>query len=89
MGACNDHSFEPEVLRMEVERRITTVNAGVTSDTWHEIAEADLNIDEMYVFHSNLPAASYRARLRPMDDIVEHYTYAVAFNKTPGLSRRF
>jgi hypothetical protein len=89
MGACNDHSFEPEVLRMEVERRITTVNAGVTSHTWHEIAEAGLNIDEMYVFHSNLPAASYRARLRPMDDIVEHYTYAVAYNKTPGLSRRF
>ena len=74
---------------MEVHRRIKTVQAGVTSYTWFEISEANLNIDEMYVFYSNLPA-SYRARVKsPMDEIVEHYTIAVAYTKTPGLSIGF
>ena len=54
-----------------------------------EISEANLDIDEMYVFYSNLPA-SYRARVKsPMDEIVEHYTIAVAYTKTPGLSTGF
>jgi hypothetical protein len=89
LGACNDHSFEPEMLRMEVLRRIKTVNAGVTSYTWYEISEVDLNIDEMYVFYSNLPA-SYRGRVKsPMDGVVEHYTVAVAYTKTPGLTAGF
>ena len=89
LGACNDHSFEPEVLTMEVHRRIKTVDAGVTSYTWFKISEVNLNIDEMYVFYSNLPA-SYRARVKsPTDDIVEHYTIAVAYTRTPGLSIGF
>jgi hypothetical protein len=70
LGACNDHSFEPEVLTMEVHRRIKTVDAGVTSHAWPKIYEANLNIGELYVFYSNLPA-SYRARVKsPIDDIV-------------------
>ena len=89
LGACNDHSFAPEVLTMEVHRRIKTVDAGVTTNTWFEISEADLNIDEMYVFYSNLPA-SYRARVKsPTDGLVEHYTIAVAYTKTPYLSIGF
>ena len=89
LGACNDHSFEPEVMTMEVHRRFKTVHAGVSSYAWVKISEADLNIDEMYVFYSNLPA-SYRARVKsPTDGIVEHYTYAVAYTKTPGLSIGF
>ncbi len=89
LGACNDHSFEPEVLTMEVHRRIKTVDAGVTTYTWYEISEVNLDIDEMYVFYSNLPA-SYRARVKsPTDDIVEHYTIAVAYTKTPYLTSGF
>ena len=89
LGACNDHSFEPEVLTMKVHRRLKTVQAGVTTITWLEIAEADLNIDEMYVFYSFLPA-SYRARVEsPSDGIVEHYTIAVAYTKTAYLTTGF
>ena len=89
LGACNDHSFAPEVLTMEVHRRIKTVDAGVTSYTWVEIHQAELNIDEMYVFYSYFPA-NYRGRVKsPMDAIVEHYTVAVAYTKTPGLTTAF
>jgi hypothetical protein len=89
LGACNDHSFFPETLRMEVERRIKIVHAGVTTYTWFEISQVDLNIDEMYVFYSNLPA-SYRARVKSLEDaVVEHYTVAVAYTKTPGLTIGF
>jgi hypothetical protein len=89
LGTCNDHSFFPEVLTMEVHRRIKTVDNGVTSYAWYEISEVGLDIDEMYVFYSNLPA-SYRAEIRsPEDGIVEHYTVAVAYTKTPGLTISF
>jgi hypothetical protein len=89
MGACNDHSFNPELLTMEVRRRIKTVTNGVTSYSWPVIAGTDLYIDEMYVFHSNLPA-SYRARVSsPEGQIVEHYTVAVAYTKTPFLTSGF
>ncbi len=74
---------------MKVHRRLKTVQAGVTTITWLEIAEADLNIDEMYVFYSFLPA-SYRARVEsPSDGIVEHYTIAVAYTKTAYLTTGF
>jgi hypothetical protein len=87
LGACNDHSFEPEVLTMEVHRRIVTIQNGVVSHSWPKIAEANMNIDEMYVFYSNLPAI-YRGRVKSPADggIVEHYTIAVAYTKTPGKS---
>lgn len=87
LGACNDHSFEPEVLTMEVHRRIATIQNGVVSHSWLKIAEANMNTNEMYVFHSNLPAI-YRGRVKSPADggIVEHYTIAVAYTKTPGKS---
>ena len=87
MGACNDHSFVPEVMRMEVMRRIKTTNNGVTSYDWHEIAQATLDNTEMYVFYSNLPAA-YKARVEPAEDdaVVEHFTAAVAYDKSPSLT---
>ena len=64
------------------------MSVGDSSYTWFGMSEANLNIDEMYVFYSNFPA-SYRARVKsPMDGIVEHYTI-VAYTKTPGLSIGF
>jgi hypothetical protein len=89
MGACNDHSFEPETLTMEVMLRIKTTHNGVTSYDWHEIAQAALDINEMYVFSSHLPAA-YKARVKsPPDGIVEHFTVAVAYDKSPFVTSGF
>jgi hypothetical protein len=89
MGACNDHSFEPETMTMEVMRRIKTVNDGVTSYDWYELVEVGLDINEMYVFSSHLPAA-YKARVKsPSDGIVEHFTVAVAYDKSPFLTIGF
>jgi hypothetical protein len=89
MGACNDHSFEPETMTMEVMRRIKTTQNGVTSYGWYEIAEAALEINEMYVFSSHLLAA-YKARVKsPPDAVIEHYTVALAYDKSPFLTSGF
>lgn len=89
LGACTDHSFNPEVMTMEVHRRIKTVNSGVTSYSWVKIAETGLNINEMYVFSSAIPA-SYRGRVKSPDDAaIDHYTVAVAYDRAPGLGIAF
>ena len=88
-GACTDNSFNPEVMTMEVHRRVKTVDSGVSSDSWVKITETGLDINEMYVFSSVIPA-SYRGRVKSPDDAaIDHYTVAVAYDGAPGLGIAF
>jgi hypothetical protein len=88
LGACNGHVIGGAVtMTMQVHRRIKIVTGNMVSVMWVQIAEVELSDEEKYTFYSNLPA-SYRGRVKPTFDgaIVDHYTVAVAYDKSPGLA---
>lgn len=88
LGACNGHVIGgATTMTMQVHRRIKIVTGNMVSTSWVQVAAVDLGDEEKYTFYSNFPA-SYRGRVMPTFDgsIVDHYTVAVAYDKTGGLA---
>jgi len=91
LGACDGHVIGGGAyLTMQVHRRIKIVTGNTVSVMWAQIVEVELHDEDKYTFYSNLPA-SYRGRVRPTADngIVDHYTVAVAYDKTPGITSAY